>query len=64
MANINIKDISALNLTGTELFNDSESFMTELSDENEQMGIKGGCGHTCGYTCGVTEIKQQAMRIA
>ncbi|NEO66569.1 MAG: hypothetical protein F6J98_41840 [Moorea sp. SIO4G2] len=37
MANININDISALNLTGAELFNDSESFMTELSDDSEQV---------------------------
>ncbi|AOX00290.1 hypothetical protein BJP34_13225 [Moorena producens PAL-8-15-08-1] len=37
MANININDLSALNLTGAELFDDSESFMTELSDESEQM---------------------------
>ncbi|NEO94959.1 MAG: hypothetical protein F6K56_34110 [Moorea sp. SIO3G5] len=37
MANININDISALNLTGADLFNDSESFMIELSEDTEQM---------------------------
>ena len=43
MANINIKDLSDLNLTGAELFNDSESFMTELNEEGEEMGaIHGG----------------------
>ncbi|NEO94528.1 MAG: hypothetical protein F6K56_31810 [Moorea sp. SIO3G5] len=61
MANINIKDLSALNLTGAELFNDSESFMTELSDQSEQMAIQGGCGYTCGHTCGVTEVKKEAL---
>ena len=43
MANIKIHELSSLNLSGTELFNDSESFMTELSDENEEMkAILGG----------------------
>ncbi|NEO41874.1 MAG: hypothetical protein F6J90_38355 [Moorea sp. SIOASIH] len=42
MANININNLSALNMTGADLFNDSESFMTELSDESEQM-VMGGC---------------------
>ncbi|MDZ8056494.1 MAG: hypothetical protein RMX68_007240 [Aulosira sp. ZfuVER01] len=37
MANINIKDLLNLNLTGAELFNDSESFLNELSDESEQV---------------------------
>ncbi len=42
MANINIENISDLDLNGNDLFEDSESFMTELSDDNEQ-GIMGGC---------------------
>ncbi|AOX00291.1 hypothetical protein BJP34_13235 [Moorena producens PAL-8-15-08-1] len=43
MAKININDLSDLNMTGTELFNDSESFMTELNEEGEEMGaIHGG----------------------
>ncbi|NEO94527.1 MAG: hypothetical protein F6K56_31800 [Moorea sp. SIO3G5] len=61
MADININDISALNLTGADLFNDSESFMTELSEENEQMTtIFGGlalegCPKDCSLcTQGVT----------
>ena len=58
MANIKINELSALNLSGTELFNDAESFMTELNEESEQMEtILGGCffvscdKHTCGGTC-------------
>ncbi|NEO77953.1 hypothetical protein [Moorena sp. SIO4G3] len=43
MANINVNDLSALNLTGAELFNDSESFMMELSNESEEIkSIYGG----------------------
>ena len=38
MANIKVNNLSALNITGAELFNDSESFLKELSDENEQIG--------------------------
>jgi hypothetical protein len=30
-------DIKISNLSGFDLFNDSESFMVELSDENEQI---------------------------
>lgn len=45
MANIKVSDLLNLNLTGTELFNDSESFLTELSDDSEQInGIYGGIG--------------------
>lgn len=52
MANININDLSALNMTGAELFNDSESFMTELSDDSEQMeGIHGGYASPCQPSC-------------
>ncbi len=47
MANINIENISDLALNGNDLFNDSESFITEL-DENEE-GIIGGYGG-CGFT--------------
>jgi hypothetical protein len=42
MANIKVNDLAKLNLSGTELFDDSESFLTELNDENEQMGVIGG----------------------
>ncbi len=61
MANINIENISDLDLNGNDLFEDSESFMTELSDDNEQ-GIMGGyycvqsntggCELTCEQTAG------------
>ena len=65
MANINIKDLSALNLTGAELFNDSESFMTELSDESEQMeGIHGGSNDSiiCGFpTCKVVSCLGESI---
>ncbi|AOX00292.1 hypothetical protein BJP34_13245 [Moorena producens PAL-8-15-08-1] len=49
MANINVNDLSALNMTGAELFKDSESFMTELSDESEQ--VIGGA-----RSCGLSKI--------
>jgi hypothetical protein len=42
MANIKVNDLAKLNLSGTELFDDSESFLTELNDENEQIGVVGG----------------------
>ena len=50
MANINIEN---LDLNGSDLFKDSESFITELSDDNEQ-AIIGGCWFTGG--CGLTQI--------
>ena len=42
MANINIENISELDLNGNDLFGDSESFMTEVSDDGEQEFIMGG----------------------
>lgn len=42
MSNLKINNLSKLNLSGADLFDDSESFLTELSDENEQMGVVGG----------------------
>lgn len=43
MPSIKVTDLLNLNLTGAELFNDSESFLTELSYESEQInGIYGG----------------------
>jgi hypothetical protein len=42
MANIKVKDLEANNISGADLFNDSESLMVELSDGNEQ--ILGGVG--------------------
>ena len=61
MANINIDNISDLDLNGSGLFQDSESFITELDDNGES--IVGGyyykyeynfdCGNTvCGNTVG------------
>ncbi|BAY89417.1 MULTISPECIES: hypothetical protein [unclassified Tolypothrix] len=37
MANIKVHDLMNLNLTGADLFSDSESFMKELSGEDEQI---------------------------
>ena len=55
MANINIGNISELNLNGNDLFEDSESFITELDDNNEQDSIIGGCPVSpdvpCRETC-------------
>ncbi len=41
MPNINIENISDLDLNGNDLFEDSESFITEITDDNEQ-SIVGG----------------------
>ncbi len=62
MAIINIESISDLDLNGNDLFQDSESFITELDDEGEfivggyrRRGNLGGrfCG-VSGNFCGVT----------
>jgi hypothetical protein len=37
MANINVNDLIDLNLAGTDLFNDPESFMKDLNEESEQV---------------------------
>lgn len=39
MSNIDIKDLEISNLDGNILFEDSESFMTEVSEENEIQAI-------------------------
>lgn len=57
MANIDIKNISELDLNGKSLFDDSESFITELSDDSDQESIMGGKNEGCLYTikfCGNT----------
>ena len=60
MANINIENISDLDLNGNELFEDSESFMTELSDDSEQQAIIGGARSDCTLityiSCGQTVV--------
>ncbi|MFM2311234.1 MAG: hypothetical protein RLZZ04_510 [Cyanobacteriota bacterium] len=42
MSEIKIQDLSTDIISGTNLFDDSENFMIELSDDNEQ--ILGGIG--------------------
>ena len=42
MANIDIENISELVLNGDDLFQDPESFLTEISEENEVKSIVGG----------------------
>lgn len=42
MANIDIKDLKTLNLDGNDLFAGLESFMVELSDDDQQF-VLGGC---------------------
>ncbi|MBD2169100.1 hypothetical protein H6G04_32540 [Calothrix membranacea FACHB-236] len=53
MANINVNDLLNLNLHGVELFNDSESFLIELSDESQAMEVIGGC---CCCPCGTCKM--------
>ena len=58
MANIDIENISNSDLNGNDLFQDSESFITELDDNGESIvgGYYGGYGgNNCGAThCGNT----------
>jgi len=58
MANIKVNDLLELNPAGAELFNDSESFMKELSEESEQMEVIGGYSPYVEYclfgTCNLT----------
>lgn len=41
MADIKVKDLVVQNIAGFDLFNDSESFMLDLSDG--ELNITGGC---------------------
>ena len=41
MPNINIENISVLDINGHNLFEDSESFIDEITDDNEQSIIGG-----------------------
>lgn len=51
MANLSIENISELDLNGNSLFEDSESFIEELDDENGNKEyvkkIMGGCTCCC-----------------
>ncbi len=38
MADIKLKDLSKSSISGSNLFDDSENFMVELSDESSLMG--------------------------
>ena len=42
MANITLGNLATHSIIGADLFNDSESFMLDLSDR--QLDIQGGCG--------------------
>lgn len=48
MANIKINNLSELDLSGNKLFEDSESFMTELTDTELTIN-KGGSTPACSY---------------
>jgi hypothetical protein len=63
MANIKVNDLARLNLSGTELFDDSESFLTELNDENEQMSVVGGIGGTCFFTVNLFTTPPKCIRM-
>jgi hypothetical protein len=41
MAEIKVQELGSINISGSDLFHDSESFMIELTEESEQ--IFGGC---------------------
>jgi hypothetical protein len=46
MAQIKINDIS---IAGSNLFSDSESYLTELSNDSEMLNINGGTGVRIAY---------------
>jgi hypothetical protein len=54
MANIKLNDLSTQNISGSDLFEDSESFLTELNDESNQVSkdvlvrVIGGVTCFCG----------------
>jgi hypothetical protein len=54
MADIKVKDLVIHNISGHNLFDDSESFMMEITDEQEHQ-ILGGqrCTMTCLQVTGV-----------
>lgn len=58
MANINIENISDLDLSGNDLFQDSESFIVEI-DDNDQEATIGGLLSWCICTndCCITKIE-------
>jgi hypothetical protein len=41
MANITVKDLVKNSITGVDLFNDSENFMRDLSED--ELNLYGGC---------------------
>jgi hypothetical protein len=54
MADIKVKNLATQNISGNNLFDDSESFMMEISDEIEQ--VTGGRTAACLQpTCADTE---------
>ena len=56
MANIDIKNISNLDINGNNLFEDSESFMTELSEDDKIEAIKGGKGCVLPSCAEITDV--------
>ena len=54
MADINIDNISDLDLNGNDLFQDSESFITELDDEGEFIVGGRGRDNLLGAFCGIS----------
>ena len=61
MANVDIKNITDMDLSSdnlfkaNNLFEDSESFMTEINDESEKEAILGGIAITSG--CCISKIR-------
>lgn len=43
MADIKLKDLDIYSISGSDLFNDSESFMMELTDKDESSILGGIC---------------------
>jgi hypothetical protein len=56
MADIQLKDLFDRNFSGSDLFEDKETFMLELSDDNEQIvgGMPPICCPVSARTCTIT----------
>jgi hypothetical protein len=57
MANIQVDKLLNQGISGAQLFNDSESFMIELSDDSEQIiGGIGACTKISVVNCVCTDL--------
>jgi hypothetical protein len=65
MADIKLNDLSTQNFSGSDLFEDSESFLTELNDESNQVSKEALARVIGGGTCFCTgfELEQPVLPV-